>query len=234
MRKRLGTPTATDFTRQPLAPRYPSGVLRVALSAFAAFFVTIGPLDTAAVFAALTQGHARVYQRRMAVRATLVAAAVLFAFGLIGDDVLRFMGISLAGVRVGGGILLMLVSIDIALGRGSAAVPSSDPADPETGPDVSVFPLAMPLIAGPGAITAVIVHATEAQNEWLPTAVVLAILALVLLLTLLSLLGAASLQRRLGETGMNVITRVLGVLLTALSAELILRGLRDSGVFRPG
>lgn len=198
------------------------------LASFAAFFVTVNPIKSAAVFAALTERGGSAYRRSMAIKSVAVAAGILVVFTLFGDDLLRFVGISLSGVRVGGGILLMLVAIDIVFGR------SIGPPSPATGPgtaDIAVFPIATPIIAGPGAITAVTVRASEANNEILTTALLLAVLGSVMLLTLGALLAAATIRRWLGETGMNIVTRVLGILLTALSAEMILQGLKDSGVF---
>jgi multiple antibiotic resistance protein len=157
-----------------------------------------------------------------------VAAGILVVFTVVGDDLLRLIGISLPGVRVGGGILLMLVSIDIVFGR-SIGEPS--PAADGGARDIAVFPIATPIIAGPGAITAVTVRASEANNEILTTVLLLAVLGSVMLLTLGALLAAATIRRWLGETGMSVVTRVLGILLTALSAEMILQGLKESGVF---
>jgi multiple antibiotic resistance protein len=201
------------------------------LASFAAFFVTVNPIKSAAVFAALTERGAPAYRRSMAMKSVAVAAGILVVFTLFGDDLLRFIGISLSGVRVGGGILLMLVAIDIVFGRSIG--PPSPAAGPGTGgeADIAVFPIATPIIAGPGAITAVTVRASEANNEILATVLLLAVLGAVMLLTLGALLAAATIRRWLGETGMNIVTRVLGILLTALSAEMILQGLKESAVF---
>ena len=121
----------------------------------------------------------------------------------------------------------LLLSIDIVYGRPIA------PPTPghESAADPSVFPLATPIIAGPAAITAVVVHATEAGNGVLATALLVGVLAAVMLLTFVSFLLAATFERWLGETGMNVVTRILGILLAAVSAEMILAGLKQSGVF---
>jgi MarC family membrane protein len=200
----------------------PTGFL---LASFAALFVTVNPIQSAAFFAALTEGGAPAYRRATAVKSVTVAAGILVFFALFGDDVLRFVGISLSGVRVGGGILLMLVSIDIVFGR-SIASPS-----PGAGADIAVFPLATPVIAGPAAITAITVRASEANNDVVTNTVLLAVLGCVMLLTLGALLAAAAIRRRLGETGMSVLIRILGILLTAVSAEMILQGFKDSGVF---
>jgi len=201
------------------------------LASFAALFVTVNPIQSAALFAALAESGEPASRRRTAVKSVTVAAGLLAAFALFGDDLLRFIGISLAGVRVGGGILLMLVSIDIVFGRSIA--PPSRPGGPGAGGagDIAVFPLATPIIAGPGAITAVTVRATEADNAIVATGLLLVVLGIVMLITLGALLAAATIRRWLGDTGMSVVIRVLGILLTALSAEMILRGLKDSGIF---
>lgn len=201
------------------------------LASFASFFVTVNPIQSAALFAALTETGESAYRRHTAVKSVTVAAGLLAVFALFGDDVLRFIGISLAGVRVGGGILLMLVSIDIVFGRSIAPPSRSGGSGPGGAGDIAVFPLATPIIAGPGAITAVTVRASEANNAIVTTALLLFVLGIVMLLTLGALLAAATIRRWLGDTGMSVVIRVLGILLTALSAEMILRGLKDSGVF---
>ena len=197
------------------------------LASFVAFFVTVNPIKSAAVFAALTDRDGPAYRRSTAIKSVAIAAGILVVFTVVGDDLLRFIGISLPGVRVGGGILLMLVSIDIVFGR------SITPTSPAAGApaDIAVFPLATPILAGPGAITAITVRASEANNEIVATGFLLAELGVVMLLTLGALLSAAAIRRRLGETGMSVVIRVLGILLAALSAEMILQGLKDSGVF---
>jgi len=201
------------------------------LASFAAFFVTINPIQAAAIFAVLTESSDPAYRRHTAMKSVAVAAGLLAVFVLFGDDLLRFIGISLAGVRVGGGILLMLVSIDIVFGRSIGAPSSPGGPSPSGAADIAVFPLATPIIAGPGAITAVTVRASEADNGLVATGLLLIVLGVVMLLTLGALLAAATIRRWLGETGMSVVVRVLGILLTALSAEMILRGLKDSGVF---
>jgi multiple antibiotic resistance protein len=199
------------------------------LASFVAFFVTVNPIKSAAVFAALTERGGAAHRRSLAIKSVAIAAGILVVFTLFGDDLLRFIGISLPGVRVGGGILLMLVSIDIVFGRSIGPPPSA--AGSGGAADIAVFPIATPIIAGPGAITAVTVRASEANNEILTTVLLLAVLGSVMVLTLGALLAATTVRRWLGETGMNVVTRVLGILLTALSAEMILQGLKESGVF---
>jgi len=203
------------------------------LASFTALFVTVNPINGAAFFAVLARDVSRTEQRRVAVRATLVASGLLLVFALFGDDLLRAIGVSLAGVRVSGGILLMLLSIDIVFGR-PIAPPEPAGADGHDRDDISTFPLATPIIAGPGAITVVVVQATEAGNHWLDTTLLLFTLAVVMLLTFLGFLVAGTIERWLGPTGMNVVTRILGILLAAVSAEMFLAGLRESGIFASG
>ena len=202
-------------------------------ASFTALFVTVNPINGAAVFAVLAKDASRAEQRRVAVRATLISFGMLVVFALFGDDLLRVIGVSLAGVRVSGGILLMLLSIDIVFGR-SIGPPAVGEADGDGRDDVSVFPLATPIIAGPGAITAIVVQATEAGNRVLDTTLLLVVLAAVMLLTFLAFLVAGTMERWLGATGMNVVSRILGILLAAVSAEMILAGLKQSGIFPSG
>jgi len=206
-------------------------VLEFVLASFTALFVTVNPIKTAAIYPVLTEGVARDEQRRMAVRAILVASILLVVFALFGDDLLRVIGISLSGVRVGGGVLLMLLSIDIVFGRPIGPGPSAAEHGVEDAGDISVFPLATPIIAGPGAITAVVVQSTEARNGLVATVLLLAVIGVIMLITLGGLVAAGSAQRLLGHTAMNVVGRILGILLAAVSAEMILAGLRESGIF---
>ena len=134
-------------------------------------------------------------------------------------------------MRVGGGILLLLLAIDVVFGRSIAPSEAGDGLDRD---DMAVFPLATPIIAGPGAITTVVVQASGAENRAQDTALLLIALAAVMLLTFLGFLIAGHVEHWLGRTGMNVVTRILGILLAAVSAELILVGLRESGIFLAG
>ncbi|MGH7331679.1 MAG: MarC family protein [Candidatus Rokuibacteriota bacterium] len=206
---------------------------QIALTAFATFFVTVMPVKAAPFFAALTDGWPHADRRRAALKSVLVATVVLLIFGIWGDNVLRLFGISLAALRVGGGILLLLVSIGIVsgpVGPGPAHAPSQDMA--ARAGDIAVFPMAMPVIAGPATITAVLVLISEQPDMTLAQGLVLAMLLLVLSLTLGLLLLADWLERVIGTTALGVTTRVFGILLAALAAEMILQGIRQSGAFR--
>lgn len=200
--------------------------------AMATFFATIGPLDAAAVFAALTAHTSARYRRRMAIRGTIISALILIPFALVGESILTGLGISLAALRAAGGILLLLIGIDMVFARtsGGTSTTEEEQREAELKQDISVFPLATPLIAGPGTMGAAILLMADQEGSVISQLVVLAALLAVLLLTLLSLLLATQLHKLLGVTGMQVITRIMGVLLSALAVQFIFDGIKQSGL----
>ncbi len=200
--------------------------------ALATFFATIGPLDVAAMFAALTANQSDQQKRLVAIRGTLIGAGILLAFALIGEFLLARLGISLAALRAAGGILLLLIGIDMVFARPSGGTSTTDDEELEaiSKPDISVFPLGTPLIAGPGAMGAAILLMANQEGDVAGQAIVLASLIVILLLTFVSLMVASKIQNMLGVTGMHVITRVMGVLLTALAVQFIFDGIRQSGL----
>ena len=207
-------------------------LLESGLLAFTTFFATIGPVDVAAVFAALTPNATSRQRRAMAVKATLIAAAVLILFMLFGNSLLAHLGISLAALRTAGGILLLLIAIDMVFARhsGGTSATADESEEAEHKADISVFPLATPMIAGPGAMGAVILLTAESRGDLVREAVVLGALLAVLALTFVLLLVAGGVQRVLGVTGSNVISRVVGVLLAALAVQFIFDGIATSGL----
>lgn len=207
-------------------------VIETAGVAFATFFATIGPLDVAAMYAALTGAVSRKRRRQMAVRGTLIAGSILLLFALVGDFLLAGLGISLAALRTGGGILLLLIGIDLVFARSSGSTSTTDEEEKEaqSKQDISVFPLATPLIAGPGALGAVILLMANAEGELILQAAVIAALIAILLLTLAMLILASEIQQFLGVTGMHVVTRIFGVLLSALAVQFIFDGIAASGL----
>jgi multiple antibiotic resistance protein len=164
----------------------------------------------------------------------LIAAGILFVFAFGGDFLLRTLGIGFPAFRIAGGILLLLLAIEMVFARASGIRATTRPEQEEAShkDDISVFPLAIPLIAGPGTLTSVLLLMGRAGGDPWREAAVLAMLAGVLMTTLLVLLTAGPLSRLLGVTGINVITRVLGILLAALACQFIIDGLLDSGVGR--
>lgn len=207
-------------------------MLELGLRALTTFFATVSPVDVAVLFAALTVSATPRQRRVMAVKGTLIATGVLLAFILFGQGLLQVLGISLPALRTAGGILLLLLSIDMVFARpsGASSTTSAEQAEAESRQDISVFPLATPLIAGPAAMGAAVLLTAEANGDLLlQIAVVLALLA-VMALTLLLLLVAGRLQRLLGVTGQHVISRVIGVLLAALAVQFVFDGIRASGL----
>jgi len=207
-------------------------VTDIAIVAFATFFATIGPVDVAAIFAALTT-HATLKRKRiMALRGTLIAGAILILFALAGEWLLATLGISLAALRTAGGILLLLIGIDMVFARdsGGTTTTSEETQEATLKKDISVFPIATPLIAGPGAMGAAILLMADAEGNISQQIAVIAALLLVLLLTLVSLLLASRIHKLLGVTGMHVISRVMGILLAALAVQFIFDGIRKSGL----
>lgn len=207
-------------------------MLETAGIALATFFATIGPIDTAAMFAALT-GTVTPRQRRvMAVRGTLLAGVILLAFAVLGEWLLAALGISLAALRAAGGILLLLIGIDMVFARtsGGTSTTSDETVEARGKQDISVFPLATPLIAGPGAMGASMLLMANAEGDLARQAIVVLSLLTMLVFTLGVLLAATQIVKRLGVTGLHVITRVFGVLLCALAVQFIFDGIGDSGL----
>lgn len=202
------------------------------LLAFTTFFATVAPVDAAVLFAALTPHSPAAHRRAMAVKGVAIAAAILLMFAIGGHKLLEVLGISLPALRTAGGVLLLLMAIDMVFARPSGGVTATkdEAAEAEHKRDISVFPLATPLIAGPGAMGASILLYAQAEGAALAIAAVLAALVLVLGLTLALLLIASRLQHWLGVTGQNVITRVVGILLAALAVQFVFDGIRDSGL----
>ena len=208
--------------------------METAIVAFTTFFATVAPLDATAMFVALTPTASHASRRSMAIRGTMISAAILLSFALVGEIVLSTLGISLAALKVSGGILLLLIGIDMVFARSSGGTSTTQEEDDEaiTRQDIAVFPLATPLIAGPGAMGATILLMADAKGDLLTEAIIIIALLVVLLLTLFMLLLATRVQRLFGVTGMYVISRVFGVLLSALAVQFMIDGLAQSGLLQ--
>ena len=202
-------------------------MIELYVSALVTFFVVIDPLGCAPIFAGLTAGASATDRRGQAVRAVGIAAAILLVFAVFGEDLLRGLGIELSSFRIAGGIMLFLIALEMVFERRTqrredraAKVAERDEAE-----DVSVFPMAMPMIAGPGSIASVML--TGARHPGLEQhLVVLAAMATILVATLLALLTAGPIMRLLGARIEAVITRLLGVLLAALAVQFVLDGVQ--------
>jgi multiple antibiotic resistance protein len=199
-------------------------MLELAFNSFVTPLVVVDPLGLAPIFAALARGYSEKRKREAAIRGTVI----LLIFALAGDVLLEALGISIPAFRIAGGILLFLLALDMIFaspsGLRSRTVRQQEEISYEH--DISVLPLAIPLLAGPGAITTVLLYTGERSATEL--AVFVAVLLAVLLLTLASLRLAPRIMRLFGETGSNVLTRVLGVLLAALAVQFVLDGIGAS------
>ncbi len=200
------------------------------LSAFVTFFVVIDPPGCAPIYAGLTKGASAAQARSMALRATFIASIILLIFALFGKQLLAALHIELNSFRIAGGLMLFFIAFDMVFEKRTqrreeraekiAATPEIE--------DVSVFPMAMPMLAGPGAIAAVMLLMNEAGGEPFKMAQVLAALGAVLVITAAALVAAGPLIRLLGDKVEAVITRLLGVLLAALAAQYVIDGLKGS------
>ena len=200
------------------------------LSAFVTLFVVIDPPGCAPIYAGLTKGASPQQARSMALRATFIAAIILLIFALFGQQLLGALHIELNSFRIAGGLMLFFIAFDMVFEKRTqrreeraekvAATPEIE--------DVSVFPMAMPMLAGPGAIAAVMLLMNEAGGEPEKVVQVLAALAAVLIITAAALVAAGPLIRLLGDKVEAVITRLLGVLLAALAAQYVIDGLKGS------
>ena len=198
-------------------------------SALITFLVIIDPPGCAPIFASLTRGTPPAHRRAMAIRSSLIAWAILMFFALLGRPMLHALGISLASFRIAGGILLFFIAFDMIFERRTER--RSKRAEeigrtPEI-EDISVFPMAMPMIAGPGSIASAMLWVSRAETT-VHIVIVLLAITVVMAITLVTLLAAGPLVRLIGDKVEAVITRILGVILAALAAQFVIDGLKQS------
>jgi multiple antibiotic resistance protein len=201
--------------------------LDFAITALVTLFVVVDPIGLAPTFLAVTEGLPRRARRDVAVRASLIAGAILIGTALIGDLLLRALGISLPAFRIAGGLLLFAIAFEMVLGvRIRREGQEAEEAVEERVRNIAAFPLAIPLLAGPGAITATVLLAGRADGNTLLVGLLLAVVVLVALACLAAFLLAGRLSRLLGLTGNIVLSRLLGVLLAALAVQYVVDGIR--------
>lgn len=205
-------------------------MIDLALAAFVNFIVIIDPIGVVPFFISHTAHLDPAGRRATALKSVTIAAAILLVFTVIGQPLLHYLGVSVAAFRIAGGVLLLLLAVDMVLVKesGIRATTQKEEEEATHRPDVAVFPLAVPLIAGPGAITSVILLQSQNAASWAGRSVVAGVMLAVLLITGLSFLIASRIMQMLGVTGINVMTRVLGIILAALAVSNILEGLRAS------
>ena len=204
-------------------------MIELFISAFVTLFVVIDPPGCAPIYASLTSGASHEQRRSMAIRAVGIAAAILLVFALWGKQLLGTLGIALDSFRIAGGIMLFLIAMDMVFEKRTERREDRAQKIVETPEveDVSVFPMAMPMIAGPGSIATVMLLMSRA-NGMAERGVVLGAVVLTLALMLGSLIAAGPLMALLGRKIEAVITRLLGVLLAALAAQFVIDGIKAS------
>lgn len=202
-------------------------MLDLFVSAFVTLFVVIDPPGCAPIFAGLTSSAPLPAARRMAIRACIIASLILLVFALFGEKLLGALHIELNSFRIAGGIMLFLIAIDMVFEKRTERREkrAEEILTAEEVDDVSVFPLAIPMIAGPGSIATIMLLMSRAEGTE-ATLVILTALAAVMVLCLLALLAAGPLMRLVGAKAEAVVTRLLGVLLAALAAQYVIDGLR--------
>jgi multiple antibiotic resistance protein len=193
--------------------------------AFVTLFVVIDPIGLVPMFAAITPRDTPPERRQVAIKGVIIASLVLLVFAIVGQPLLYLLGIGLPAFRIAGGLLLLLLAIEMVMVRDSGlrATASGEKEESRIRQDVSVFPLAIPLIAGPGALTSIVLLMGRAEGLALKTGVLL-IMLVVLVLTMVALLVTERIMRVLGVTGVNVVTRVFGIITAALALQYILDG----------
>ncbi|EYD73714.1 MarC family protein [Limimaricola hongkongensis] len=202
------------------------------VTAFTTLFVIVDPIGLAPLYVAMTAGMTPAQRRGVAFRALSTSAVLMLLFLILGDAVLRFVGISVPAFRIAGGVLLFLTALDMLFERRQARRRDNAEEGSEPDHDPSIFPLALPLIVGPGAITTLILLTAEATGP-LGYAAIYGVALAVLATVWIAFALADPLARVLGAVGLNVVTRVLGMLLAALAVQFIIDGLHGSGFGLP-
>ncbi|MEI6417592.1 MAG: MarC family protein [Sphingomonadales bacterium] len=211
-------------------------MVQLFISAFVTLFVVIDPPGCVPIFSSLTAGTSARHRRDMAVRSILIGTVVLLLFALAGESFLSALGITLPAFKIAGGLMVFVIAVDMVFEKRTqrrenraeevktSAAASGKPLEEE---DISVFPMAVPMLAGPGAIASVMLL-TARTDSTLEEAVVLGALLAVLLLTLLCLLAAGPIMKLLGAKFEGALTRLLGVVLAALAAQFVIDGIKQS------
>lgn len=202
-----------------------------ALMTFSAVFFVVDPPAAVPVFLAMTAGDTPHKRRSMALRAALASTIMLIVFAFTGGLLFKLFGITLGAFKVAGGILLLLMSIDMLRAEPTRA--RTSPEETQEGiekDDVALIPMAMPMLAGPGSLSTVMVLMGQTEGDWVKRACVVGAVLLTGLLSWLFLRGASFALRVMGRTGLNVLSRVMGLILSAIAIQFILNGLHDAYV----
>lgn len=194
---------------------------------FPALFSIVDPIGVVPIYLALVAGEPPAEQRRTAIRATITGASVLFVFAASGAVIFRFFGITIPAFKVAGGVLLFTMALEMMRAKQSPVKTTPEEQSARAGDDLAVTPIGIPLLSGPGAIATVILWSSRAGGVQEKIALYASI-GSVILITLVSLLFASNLLRFLGRTGINVVTRIMGLILAATAAQFVIDGWREA------
>lgn len=201
--------------------------LAFSLSTLTTLFFVVDPPATAPIFLSMTANDSTEHKRRTAFRAALATGITLALFAAVGGFVFRLLGISLGAFRIAGGLLLFLLAVDMLRAQRSRQRTSPEEvAEGTEKPDISLFPLAIPMLAGPGAISTVMVLMSRVDHYW-HYAVIFVSIALTAVGVYFVLKGALVIERRLGQTGLNVLQRVMGLILAAVAVQFVIEGIQS-------
>lgn len=200
------------------------------LNSFVSLFVIIDPVALVPVFMSLTQRMTTQERNKSANKACWISFILLLVFAFGGEILLKLMGISEAAFQIAGGFLLMIAAVEMVVAHhtGMTSTTPNEEKEASTGKDITVFPLAIPLISGPGALTTVVLLMQENEESMMHQVILVGIILVVILITFAFLRSATMIQKFLGVTGSNVITRVFGIILTALATQFIITGIKTA------
>jgi multiple antibiotic resistance protein len=211
---------------------YPDGLLQFSFVALTSIFFLVDPIAAIPTFLAMTAEHEAEQRRRMAKRAAWTCLVVLSGFAAAGGLIFRLFGITLPAFKIAGGVILLLIGLDMLRARRSPTKETSSEAEEGAGKeDAGIIPLGIPMLAGPGSISTVMVLIGGKPDWWYAIPVFLAIAA-VSLVSYWVLAGADRVRRYLGETGIRILTRMMGLMLTAIAVQFMLNGLADVGLVK--
>lgn len=199
------------------------------LKFFVLLFVVVEPITLVPVFAGLTEGASDAYRRKMSFKAVAVSGVVLALFALGGGAFIDMMGISIDAFRIAGGVMLFLIALEMVFARESGTkITAEEKTEVQQRADISVFPLAFPFIAGPGALATVLLTFGTLKPDPVMTAGLLGVIAAVLVITLVLMLLTPIVNRAMGVTGAHVVSRLAGVVLAALAVQFMIDGLKGA------
>lgn len=198
------------------------------IAAFVTLLVIVDPPGMAPIFAGLTDGAPKDFKRSMAIKGTIVATAILVFFGLVGKPFITALGITMDGMRIAGGIMLFIVALEMVMEKRMERKQEAAEKLDEYFDDISVFPVAMPMLAGPGSIATIMLLVNDQQGYFIGQMYVMGALAAVMLVTLITMLIAPWFMNLMGPSVNAVVTRVLGVVLAALATQFVIDGVKGS------